>query len=110
MQLKHELERIINLEAGARALPVGAHLYLQGDRCSRAFIVLNGWIALSVLLHDGSCQIVDFALPGAMLGFPIANAPMYHSARCLSLARIYAIPRQKLDIIIETNPHFAALL
>src|ERR1700736_2246404 len=74
MQLKHELERIINLEAGARALPAGAHLYLQGDRCSTAFIVLNGWIALSVLLHDGSCQIVDFALAGAMLGFPNADA------------------------------------
>jgi len=110
MYIKKELERILDLEANARILPIGTHLYVQGDQCSTAFVVLNGWIALSVLLDDGSCQIVDFALPGAMLGFPIANALMYHSARCLSLTRIYVIPQQKLDIIIETNPHLAALL
>ena len=35
---------------------------------------------------------------------------MYHSARCLSVVRVYAFPRRKLDIIIETNPRLAILL
>lgn len=111
MQVKKELERIIDLEAGARVLPVGAHLYLQGDRCSTAFVVLNGWIALSVLLDDGSCQIVDFALPGALLGSrSTLSGVMYHSARCLTLARISAIPQPKLQTIIGANPSLAVLL
>jgi CRP-like cAMP-binding protein len=111
MPIRKELETITDLEAGARVIPAGSDLYRQGDLCSTYFIVLNGWIALSVLLDDGSCQILDFALPGAVLGFQSApNAPMYHSARCLSLVRVYAFPRRKLDIIIETNPRLAVLL
>ncbi len=34
---------------------------------------------------------------------------MYHSARCLSVVRVYAFPRQKLDIN-EANPRLAVLL
>ncbi len=111
MPIRTELRRIADLEAGARVIPVGSDLYRQGDHCSTCFIVLGGWIALSVLLDDGSCQILDFALPGAVLGFQSStNTPMYHSARCLSVARVYAFARRKLDDIIEANPRLAILL
>jgi len=110
MPIRKELETITDLEAGARVVPAGSDLYRQGDVCSNYLIVLNGWIALAALLDDGSCQILDFALPGAVLGFQsAANAPMYHSARCLSIVRVFAFPRHKLDIIIETNPRLAVL-
>ena len=90
----------LSVEAGARVIRTGTDLYRRGDICSTYFIVLSGWIALSVLLDDGSCQILDFALPGAILGFQQApDAPMYHSARCLSVVRVYPFPRRKLDII-----------
>jgi CRP/FNR family transcriptional regulator len=111
MVIRKELQTIMDLESSARVLPVGAQLYRQGDQCSTAFVVLSGWIALSTLLDDGSCQILDFALPGTVLGILSApNAPMYHSAGCLSLARVCAIPQQKLDAIIETNPRLGVLL
>jgi CRP/FNR family transcriptional regulator len=111
MPIRKELGTIVDLEAGARVIPAGTDLYRQGDICSTYSIVLSGWIALSVLLDDGSCQILDFALPGAILGFQQApDAPMYHSARCLSVVRVYAFPRRKLDIIIENNPRLAILL
>jgi CRP-like cAMP-binding protein len=111
MPIRKELEAITDLEAGARVVPGGSDLYRQGDVCSTYFIVLSGWIALSLLLDDGSCQILDFAQPGAVLGFQSApNAPMYHSARSLSVVRVYAFPRRNLDIIIETNPRLAVLL
>src|SRR3974390_942306 len=111
MPIRRELGTIADLESGARVIPIGSDLYRQGDICSTYFIVLNGWIALSVLLDDGSCQILDFALPGAILGFQSSpDAPLYPSARCLSIVRVYAFPRRKLDIIIETNPRLAILL
>src|SRR3974377_2465355 len=111
MPIRRELGTITDLEAGAPVIPIGSELYRQGEICSTYFIVLNGWVALSVLLDDGSCQILDFALPGAVLGFQTSpKAPMYHSARCLSIVRVYAFPRRKLDIIIETNPRLAVLL
>ena len=111
MPIRTELRTIADLEAGARVIPVGSDLYRQGDTCSSCFILLGGWIALSVLLDDGSCQILDFALPGAVLGFQsAANTPMYHSARCLSVVRVYTFPQQRLDSIIEANPRLAIML
>ena len=111
MPIRKELGTIADLETGAKVIPAGTDLYRQGDICSTYFIILNGWLALSVLLDDGSCQILDFVLPGAILGFQqAANAPMYHSARCLSVVRVYAFPRRKLDVIIETNPRLAILM
>jgi len=111
MPIRRELGTITDLEAGARVIPMGSELYRQGEICSTCFIVLNGWIALSVLLDDGSCQILDFALPGAILGFQSApNAQMYHSARCLSIVRVHAFPRRKLDVMVETNPRLAIQL
>src|SRR3974390_3055621 len=110
MPIRKELGMITALEAGARVISAGSNRYRQGDIFSTYFIVLNGWIALSVLLDDGSCQILDFALPGAVLGFQsTANTPMYHSARCLSVVRAYTFPRPKLDSIIEANPRLAIL-
>jgi CRP/FNR family transcriptional regulator, anaerobic regulatory protein len=111
MPLRKELQAITDLEAGARVVPVGSDLYRQGDICSTYYMVLNGWIALSMLLDDGSCQILDFALPGAVLGFQSRpGAAMYHSARCLSVVRVYAFPRRELEAIIESNPRLAILL
>ena len=102
MPIRKELATITDLETGARVIPSGSDLYRQGEICSTYYVVLSGWIALSALLDDGSCQILDFALPGAVLGFQSgAGAPMYHSARCLSVVRVYAFPRGKLDMIIE---------
>ncbi|MGA8754735.1 MAG: Crp/Fnr family transcriptional regulator [Stellaceae bacterium] len=110
MPIRTELRMIADLEAGARVISPGSDLYRQGDACSSCFILLGGWIALSVLLDDGSCQILDFALPGAVLGFQsTADLPMYHSARCLSVVRVYAFPRQKLDSMIEANPRLAIM-
>ena len=111
MPIRKALATITDLETGARVVPVGSDLYRQGDICSTYYVLLNGWVALSVLLDDGSCQILDFALPGALLGFQSGpGVPMYHSARCLSVVRIYAFPRSRLDTIIEGNPRLAVLL
>ena len=111
MPIRKELATIADLETGAKVIPSGSDLYRQGEICSTYYVVLSGWIALSALLDDGSCQILDFALPGAVLGFQSgAGAPMYHSARCLSVVRVYAFPRGRLDTIIESNPFLAVLL
>jgi CRP-like cAMP-binding protein len=109
MPIRCELGRITDLGTGARAISAGSDLYRQGDICSTYFVVLDGWIALSMLLDDGSCQILDFALPGSLLGFQ-PDGPMRHSARCLSWVRACALPRQKMNRLVEANPSLAFLL
>jgi CRP/FNR family transcriptional regulator, anaerobic regulatory protein len=111
MPVRRELAAAVDLEAGARVIPAGTELYRQGENCPVCFVVLSGWVALSVLLDDGSCQILDFALPGTVLGFLSSpGAPIYHSAKCLSIVRAVSFPRLTLDAMIETNPRLALLL
>jgi CRP/FNR family transcriptional regulator, anaerobic regulatory protein len=111
MPLRRELTTVVDLETGARVLAPGAYLYRQGEACSSCFVVLSGWIALSTLLDDGSCQMLDFALPGAVLGLQsMAAGPMYHSAQCLSIVRTYAFPRRSFETMIEANARLAVAL
>jgi CRP-like cAMP-binding protein len=86
MPIRKELATVTDLETGARVIPSGSDLYRQGDICCTYYVVLNGWIGLSVLLHDGSRQILDFALPCAVLAFQSrADAPI--SLRPLPVGR-----------------------
>jgi len=111
MALLRELTAVVDLETGARVFPPGTYLYRQGEACSSRFVVLCGWVALSTLLDNGSCQTLDFALPGAVLGLQAtAGGPMYHSALCLSIVRAYAFPRRNFETIFETNSRLALLL
>lgn len=109
--VRAELGAISGLRTVTRSMPAGTELYRQRENCDSCFVVLNGWIALSVLLDDGACQILDFALPGAFLGFPLAPAaPMHHSARCLTPVKVCTYPRQQLSDVIEHNPKLAFLM
>ena len=75
------------------------------------FVVLSGWIALSILLDDGACQILDFAIPGDFLGFPLlSRTGMYYSARCLTPTEVRGYPQLQLDNAIEHNSKLSHLL
>jgi CRP/FNR family transcriptional regulator len=87
------------------------------------FVLLSGWIALSVLLDDGECQILDFCVPGAFLGVSQASSTvqpssavqasstvMYHSARCLTAVQVRGYPRKQMDSAIENNAKLASAL
>jgi CRP/FNR family transcriptional regulator, anaerobic regulatory protein len=111
MTLRRELAKIVNLEAGARVFGPGSYLYRQGEACASCFVLLSGWVALSTLLDDGSCQTLDFALPGSVLGLQSKiGGGIYHSAQCLSVSRAYVFPYRKLESVVEANPRLAMLL
>lgn len=51
-------------------LPVRALLHRQGDRVSRIFLLMRGWVSSSVAVPGGEQQIVKIHFPGDMLGTP----------------------------------------
>jgi len=111
MPIKRELDGMNGLKSHIRLASPGTDLYRQGDLCPNYFLVIDGWVALSVVLDDGSCQILDFVLPGTLLGFQSdPDAHLYHSARCLSFVRVCRYPRQDFDAVIAANPRLALLL
>lgn len=57
-----------DLEAQTEHLEQGRELLRRGDRMDRARVVRDGWAVRSKTLPDGRRQIIDFALPGTILG------------------------------------------
>jgi hypothetical protein len=52
-----------------RTLAAGMELFAEGEASDCLYVVLDGWLILHRILEDGRRQILDFALPGAILGY-----------------------------------------
>jgi len=50
------------------SLAANRDLIVAGERHAEIYIVHDGWLLRSRLLHDGRRQIVDFVLPGDIVG------------------------------------------
>ncbi len=81
-----------------RSYDAGAELYGQDRPCPSYFVIADGWVALSTASDDGVRQIVDFALPGGLLGIhPNLKGVARHAAICLTNTKALAMPRARFD-------------
>lgn len=77
-----------------RTVRAGADLFHAGDSCDALYSLSGGWVALYDLSGDGRRQILQFALPGAVLGFsPTPGAVMHYNAKALTDAAVRIMPR-----------------
>ena len=103
-----EIAVVKRFKSGNRELRAGADLYCQDEGCDELFTLLDGWVFLYQILEDGRRQILDFALPGAFLGFqPDLDAPASHSAQCLTDLAVCIFPRRNLLDLCRENPELA---
>ncbi len=66
--LGEELGRIAALESRATHVPRGTALVEQGEPYARAGALADGWAVKLRYLSDGRRQIVDFLMPGSLIG------------------------------------------
>ncbi len=89
-------------------VPAGMELYAEGEQCGNLYIVTSGWIILHQILEDGRRQILDFALPGTLLGLqPDAGNEMPHTAEALTDAEVAVIPLNRLVESLRGNADIA---
>jgi CRP/FNR family transcriptional regulator len=94
-----------------RFVPAGAELYCEGDEGGDLYLVVEGWVIQYQILSDGRRQILDFALPGSVLGFVSPSDPVLtHSAESLTGATVAVIPRDRLRELCRSQPDFAVHL
>lgn len=92
---------------GYRAIPAGREIYAEGEPSDDLYIVTDGWVFQHQILEDGRRQILDFALPGTLLGFqPEPGSEMTHTAEALTNATVAVIPRDRLGEIFARDPEF----
>jgi CRP-like cAMP-binding protein len=93
---------------GYRVVSAGKEIYAEGEPSNDLYIVTEGWVFQYQILEDGRRQILDFALPGTLLGFqPQPGEEMGHTAEALTCSRVAVIPRQRLGGLFAREPEFA---
>jgi len=91
--------------SGSREVKAGNDIYSIGDRCRAVHIVMDGWVALYDLLHDGRRQILQFVLPGALLGFDSdPGAVATYGAEALTDTVVGTISYAALALLARAHP------
>jgi CRP-like cAMP-binding protein len=98
-------EPIAGYKSDHRAFRAGQNVFSLGEPCNTVYNLLNGWVFLYNILEDGRRQILQFALPGAVLGFyPARDAVATYSAQALTDATVRVIPAQRLQTALKETP------
>jgi len=86
-----------------RTLKVGETLYFQGDESRYIYLLLDGWAFRHQSLEDGRRQILDFALAGAVFGFP-APSVLTHGVEALTPCTFSVFTRDNLFDLLQRVP------
>jgi CRP-like cAMP-binding protein len=106
-----ELKAVSDVRSTERKFPAGAEIYAQGEIGSDYFSVLEGWVALGVTLENGARHILDFGIPGSLLGTASSRGRMTeHSAQCITPVRVCVLPKRRFEQLGSTGPGLTARL
>jgi CRP-like cAMP-binding protein len=94
------------LNPAVKRLQVGQCLYEQGDHSDFVYLLIDGWAFRYRTLNDGRRQIVDFALPGALLGFGPGRL-LNHGVEARTVCDLCVIPRARFDELLLRVPALA---
>jgi len=66
---KREKAALAALQSGAQSVAAGEDLLVEGHRAPTAYVLKAGWAVRYKLLPDGRRQVLNFVLPGDVVGF-----------------------------------------
>ena len=80
---------------------MGTELFAEGETSDNLYVVLSGWGFLHRILEDGRRQILDFALPGAVLGYHAhPDTPFTFSAEAITNTEVAVIPISRVSDLL----------
>lgn len=85
------------------------HLFLEGEKQSHVYLVVEGVVGLYKLLSDGRRQICSFAYPGDIVGLDSVGIHV-NSAEALSQSQIRCIPVNAIEKLMRGEPGFGQAL
>ncbi len=107
----YELSKVRRARSGDRSIPAGSDVLAPGARCQTIYNLVDGWAFRYSLLDDGQRQILDFVLPGAVLGFCSANnSGSTYGVQALTNVTLCAIPRESFLSLLRDFPEMGLRL
>lgn len=94
-----------------RAYRRGAMVIRESESSRELFIVKSGWLHSSVVLGNGSRQIMGFHFQGDFIGWPLLAFPdSPETITAVTDATLCPFSRERLASLIADHPRIAALL
>lgn len=105
---KSELAFISRFKKGELHVDKGATVLVEGSHSAHLYTVLMGWGFRYKLLSDGRRQILNYLLPGDLLGLQGSlMGEMEHSIEALSPMLLCVFEREQLSSLYENYPGLA---
>ena len=103
-----ELDFVSQFKSGELSVERGATILVEGTHSAHIFTVLAGWSFRYKLLPDGRRQILNYVLPGDLIGLQGGlMGEMDHSVEALSQVTLCVFERAKLERLFEKHPSLA---
>jgi len=105
---EQELEFVSKFKRGELIVDKGASVLVEGSHSAHLFTAFSGWGFRFKLLDDGRRQILNYVLPGDMIGLQAAlMGEMEHSVEALTAMRLCVFEREKLKTLYSNHPGLA---
>jgi CRP-like cAMP-binding protein len=103
-----ELDFIATFKTGDLMAEPGASIMTEGERNAQLYTVLSGWGFRYKILEDGRRQILNYILPGDLVGLQgNVMLEMQHSVEAMTRMSLCVFDRDKLMTLYEKHPSLA---
>lgn len=106
-----EREFISRIKKGEIEVAAGTQILTEGEQSNHLYTVLSGWAFRHKGTEDGGMQILNFALPGDLVGLQSAvMGKMEHSVGALTKLKLCVFDRRDVWEIYTNHPTLAFAL
>ena len=103
-----ELDFVSSFKVSELAVDPGASIISEGEIHPQLYTVLNGWGFRSKILEDGRRQILNYILPGDLVGLQgHLMKEMLHSVESLTRMTLCIFERDRLTTLFRQHPSLA---
>jgi CRP-like cAMP-binding protein len=103
-----ELKFVGRFKRGELAAEANSTIFTEGAHSAQLFTLLSGWAFRYKTLEDGRRQILNYVLPGDLVGLQGSiMGEMQHSVETLSPAVFCVFQRDTLSTLFEKHPGLA---
>ncbi|RUT34895.1 Crp/Fnr family transcriptional regulator [Arsenicitalea aurantiaca] len=102
---KTELDFVSQFKRGELVAEAGSIILSEGAHSAHLYTVLSGWAFRYKTLEDGRRQILNYLLPGDLMGLQgSVIGEMQHSIEALSPVVLCVFERDRLDELFASHP------
>lgn len=100
-----ELEFVSSFKTGELSAEAGLAIMVEGETNPSLYTVLSGWGFRYKILEDGRRQILNYVLPGDMVGLQGSlMTELQHSVEALTRMTLCIFKREKLMTLFREHP------